>query len=146
MSLLPLACLFVTLVTAPPAQQRSAPAAPAESASQFYLRWRAVALKAQSMDEIVPFWTAETKEQFNMQPDAVKADTLTMMRRFYGMQTDVRVVRNTPTAGGATLSLEALDGDKKPIVSVVDVVKENGAWKMTAAVERWHPKPSGTPH
>jgi hypothetical protein len=36
----------------------------------------------------------------------------------------------------STVSLEAVDSDKKPVVSAVDIVEENGAWKMTNAVER----------
>jgi hypothetical protein len=114
--------------------------ATSETAAQFYLRWRATALNAKSVDEISAFWTADTKDQFNMEPDSAKADTLAMAKRFLGMQTDVRVVKETATPSGATLSLEAVDRDKKPVVSSVDIVKENGAWKMTAAVERWKPK------
>jgi hypothetical protein len=104
------------------------------------LRWRTTALNAKSIDEITAFWTADTRDQFNMEPESAKADTLAMAKRFLGMQTDVKVVKETPTPDGATLSLEGLDRDKKPIVSSVDIVKENGAWKMTPAVEHWHPK------
>ena len=57
-----------------------------------------------------------------------------------GMQTDVKVVKETATPDGATLSLEAIDRDKKPLVSSVDIVKESGAWKIAAAVEQRKPK------
>jgi len=113
---------------------------PAETATEFYLRWRSTALNAKSVDEIVAFWTAETVEQFNMEPDSAKAGTLVMVKRVYSAQTDVKVVKETATPNGATLSLEALDRDKKPIASRVDVLKENGAWKISAAVEEWTPK------
>jgi hypothetical protein len=56
------------------------------------------------------------------------------------MQTDVKVIKETATPNGATLSLEAVDRDRKPVISSVDIVKENGAWKTTAAVEQWKPK------
>ena len=111
-----------------------------ETATQFYLRWRTTALNAKSLDEVIPFWTAEMKDELNMEPESAKADTIPMMKRIYSMQTDVRVVKETATPNGATLFLEALDSDKKPVVSSVDIVKENGAWKMTGAVERWKPK------
>jgi hypothetical protein len=75
-----------------------------------------------------------------MEPDSAKAGTLDMVKRVYGMQTDVKVVKETAGPNGATLSLEALDPDKKPVVSSVDIVRENGAWKMTGAVELWKPK------
>jgi hypothetical protein len=118
---------------------------PSETASQFYLRWRAAALNAKSIDEVTPFWTSDMIGEFNMEPDSAKAGTLPMIKRFYAMQIDVRVVKETATPTGATLALEALDREKKPIVASVDVVKENGAWKMTGAVEQWKAKDGDRP-
>ena len=112
----------------------------AESATQFYLRWRTTALNAKSVAEITPFWTADTVNEFNMEPEPARSDTLPMLKRFYGTQTDVKVVKETATPTGATLSLEGRDAAQKPIVSSVDIVKENGAWKIANAVERWKPK------
>jgi hypothetical protein len=129
---------------APPASLAAAPHTQpqaSETATQFYLRWRSTVLAAKSMDEITPFWTAEMTDQFSMEPEAAKADTLPMIKRFYGAQRDVKVIKETATPTGATLSLEGKDGEQKPIVSSVDIVKENGAWKMTGAVEQWKPKP-----
>ena len=114
----------------------------AETATQFYLRWRSTALKATSMNEITPFWTAETIDEFNMEPESAKAGTLAMMKRLYGGQTDVKVVKETATPGGVTLSLEGKDSEQKPIVGSVDVAREKGAWKISNAVERWKPKGS----
>jgi hypothetical protein len=111
-----------------------------ETATQFYLRWRSTALNAKSVDEITPFWTAEAKREFDMEPDSVKARTLDMVKRLYSKQTAVNVVKETATPDGVPLSLEALDPDKKPVVSSVDIVKETGAWKMTGAVEQWKQK------
>jgi hypothetical protein len=111
-----------------------------ETATQFYLRWRATVVNAKSLDELAPFWTAEMKDELNMEPASAKAETLPMMKRVYGMQTDVRVVKETATPSGATLALEALDNDKKPVVSSVDIAKEGVSWKMTGAVEQWKPK------
>jgi hypothetical protein len=108
--------------------------------TQFYLRWRATALNAKSMGEITPFWTTETIDEFNMMPDSARAETLAMVKRIVSMQTDVKVIKETATPNGATLSLEAVDCDRKPVISSVDIVKENGAWKTTAAVEQWKPK------
>jgi len=123
------------------ASAETAPQTPAaETASQFYLRWRAAALNAKSIDDVTVFWTTEMVGEFSMEPDSAKAGTLPMMKRFYAMQTDVKVVKETTTPAGATLSLEGLDRDKKPIVASVDVVKENGAWKVSNAVEQWTPK------
>lgn len=116
-----------------------------ETATQFYLRWRSTALKATSMDQITPFWTASTVDEFKMEPEDAKAGTLTMVKRMLGGQTGVKVVKETVTPSGATLSLEGVDSGNKAIVSTVDIVKEGGSWKITAAVERWTPKGSDIP-
>ena len=61
-----------------------------------------------------------------MAPDSAKNDTLAMMKRVYGMQTDVKVVKETAIPTGATLSLEALAPDKKPIVGKAVAGEESG--------------------
>src|SRR4051812_22939707 len=123
-----------------PAAAASSSQRQTETAAQFYMRWRAAALSAKSMDEILPFLTSEMAGQFNMEPESAKADTLPMMKRIYGAQSGVSVVKETPTPTGATLILAGTDANQKPIESSVDIVKENGEWKMTGAVEQWKPK------
>ena len=108
-----------------------------ETASAFYMRWRSTVLSAKSVDELATFLDADTLEQFKMEPEPAKSETLPMMKRLYQQKNDVRVVKETPTPHGATLSLEAVDSEKGPLVGTVDVVKENGAWKISNAVERW---------
>ena len=133
------AAILVSAATAP-SSATAAQTQPAETATQFYLRWRTTVLSATSTDEITPFWTADTVHEFKMEPESVRAETLPMLKRFYGTQTDVTVVKETVTPTGATLSLEAMDAAHNAIVSSVDVFKENGAWKIGTAVEQWRPK------
>jgi hypothetical protein len=52
-----------------------------ESASEFYMRWRSTVLSAKTVDELAPFWDADTLEQFKMEPEPAKSDTLPMMKR-----------------------------------------------------------------
>jgi hypothetical protein len=139
-----LVALLVSAASTPPSAVASPPQTQtSETATQYYLRWRATALNAKSMADITPFLTADMVDQFNMEPEPAKAETLPMIKRFYAAQTDVKVVKETATPTGATLTLEAVDQDKKPVVSSVDVIKENGAWKMTGAVEQWKAKSEG---
>jgi hypothetical protein len=148
MSTFAIAGLLVSLLTPLPWQQATpAPnrAGTAETAAQFYLRYRSAALNATSVDEITPFWTTETVDEFNMEPASARAETLPMMKRAYGRQTDVKVVRETATPTGATLFLEGLDSAKQPVVSTIDIVRENGAWKIGAAVEQWQSKRTPIP-
>lgn len=144
MRVLPCA-LFLTVVLVLSASVSWSATAPqqqtAETATQFYLRWRATALNATSIREITPFCTTETIDEVNMLPDdSARAETLAMVKRLVRMQTDVTVVKETATPNGATLSLEAVDRDRKPVISSVDIVKEDGGWRITAAVEQWKPK------
>jgi hypothetical protein len=48
--------------------------------------------------------------------------------------TQVKVVKETKSAEGATLAVEGTSSGKKS-TGTVDVVKENGAWKL--GKERW---------
>src|SRR5438045_5677928 len=73
-----------------------------ESASEFYIRWRSTVLSAKTVDELAAFWDADTLEQFKMEPEPAKSDTLPMMKRFYSQQNDVKVVKETTTPQGAT--------------------------------------------
>ena len=145
MSTVPLACLLAALLT-PLSHQATPQQAPAvrsnETAAQFYLRYRQAALDARSIDQVLAFWTADAVEQFAMEPEAARTQTLGMVKGLYAATTDVRAVQETATPAGAMLSLEGLDRDKKPVTSTVEIVKENGAWKVGPAVEQWRPKRS----
>ena len=57
------------------------------------------------------------------------------MMKMMGAITNVKVVKETPSATGATLDVTALDPDKKPTKGTIDVVKEGGAWKIGS--ESW---------
>jgi hypothetical protein len=110
-----------------------------ETATDFYLRYRKTATAAKSVDEILAFWNSQLLHEYNMEPDDVKAGTLGMVKRMESSLTDVRVLKESATASGATLLLEAIGPDKKPMTGSVDLVKENGAWKLVEA-EQWKPK------
>ena len=115
--------------------------APPESATDFYLRFRQVVLAARSMDEITAFWSTPLLEDFQKEPEPIRARALELVKRTENSLTDVHVVKETPTTTGATLTLEAVGPDKKPVSGRVELVKENGAWKLVEA-EQWTPKAS----
>jgi hypothetical protein len=110
-----------------------------ESGTEFYLRYRKTALAAKSVEEILAFWSSELLHEFKMEPEDARAGTLDMVKRMEGSLGDVRVVRETATPTGATLSLEAIGPDKKPRSGTIELVKETGAWKIVEA-EQWKPK------
>jgi len=110
-----------------------------ESGTEFYLRYRKTALAAKSVDEILAFWSSELLHEFKMEPEDARAGTLDMVKRMERSLGDVRVVRETATATGATLSLESIGPDKIAKSGTIELVKQNGAWKLVEA-ERWKPK------
>jgi len=113
--------------------------APTETATGFYLRFRQVAVAARSMDEITAFWSTPLLEDFQKEPEPIRAGALAMVKRMENSLTDVHVVKETLTPTGATLTLDAVGPDKKPLSGRVDLVKENGAWKLVEA-EQWTPR------
>lgn len=113
--------------------------APAESGTAFYLRFRQVALTARSMDQITAFWCTPLLEDFQKEPEPIRARALEMIKRMENSLTDVRVLTETATPAGATLTLDAVGPDKKPVTGRVDLIRENGAWKLVEA-EQWTPK------
>jgi len=134
------ALLLATVVsvgTAAPQSTASAPAPKNETATEFYQRFRAVVDKAKSIDEVKPFWSTELISQFNTMPPAEQATTLDRVKQIESHFTGLKVVKETSTGSGAHIALEAFD-EKTPMIGTVDLVKEQGAWKIESA--EWRPK------
>ena len=112
---------------------------PSETAAQFYLRFRAAALSATTIDEVTRFWSAGLMDGFNLTREVNKPATLERVKQAEGRFTDVKVVGETPTPDGVTLSLEGIGPDRSPMTGSVEIVRENGAWKL-AGQEQWVPK------
>ena|SRR5579864_529483 len=106
-------------------------AAPAQTATQFYKTYQAACAKATKVDDLLPFITADQKKQVEATPAAQRAQMFDMMKMMMSMHTDVTVDKEDHNAdGSATLTLSALDSDKKKATGKVNVVKEGGAWKV----------------
>jgi hypothetical protein len=104
-------------------------AAQTQTASQFYLSYRAAFDKAKKIDDLFPFMVKKNIDQVNQTPPADRAKMFEMMKMM-GALTEVKVVKETKTATGATLDVTALDPDKKPTKGSVEIVKEGAAWKL----------------
>jgi hypothetical protein len=109
-------------------------AAQAQTASQFYMSYRAAFDKAKKIEDLFPFMAKKNIDQVNQTPAGDRAKMFEMMKMM-GSITDVKIVKETKTATGATLDVEALDPDKKKTKGTIDVVKEGGAWKL--GTENW---------
>jgi hypothetical protein len=105
-------------------------AQPAEmTASQFYTEYRAAFDKAETVEDIIQYMSASRRKQIESTPADERAMMFDMMKTL-GVLSDLKIAKETRTAGGATLSVDALDSDKAKTTGTITLVKENGAWKI----------------
>jgi hypothetical protein len=125
-------CLpILLLVTA------SAFAQAATSASDFYLQYRKAFDAAKKIEDVLPFMSADTTKQIQATPPAERGQMFEMIKMM-GTLTNVKITKETKTATGATLIVNAIDSDKKPTVGTIDIVQESGKWRL--GKESWSSK------
>jgi hypothetical protein len=105
-----------------------------ETASQFYAKYRQAFDRATTVDDLLPYMSKPMKAQVENTPAADRAKMFEMIKAV-GAITDMRIVKETRSADGATLTIEALDPDKKKTTGTVQVVNEGGEWKL--GTESW---------
>jgi hypothetical protein len=119
--------LLLSLVAQPaPAQT--------ETASQFYMRYRTAFDKAKKIEDLTPFLSKKSLDMVNATPAAERPKFFEMMKMM-GSITDVKILKETKTADGAMLAVEAMDPDKKKTNGKVEIVKEGSDWKLGS--ENW---------
>jgi hypothetical protein len=103
--------------------------APAQSASDFYMQYRKAFDAAKKIDDVLPFMSADTTKQIMATPPAERGQMFEMIKMM-GALTNVKITKETRTATGATLTVTGLDSDKKITTGTIDIVQENGKWKL----------------
>ena len=109
-------------------------AAQTKTASQFYMDYRAAFDKATKIDDVLPYMSKERADQVAATPADERAKMFEMIKMM-GTLTEVKVLKEAKSADGATLTVEALDPDKKKTTGTIKVIKEGGAWKLDG--ESW---------
>jgi hypothetical protein len=104
-------------------------AAQTQTASEFYMSYRTAFDKAKKIEDLFPFMAKKNIDQVTQTPAGQRAKMFEMMKMM-GSITDVKVLKETKSATGATLEVEALGPDKKKTKGTIEVVKEGGAWKL----------------
>jgi hypothetical protein len=104
-------------------------AQPAQTATQFYMKYRAAFDKAKTVDEILPYMSKANRAQVEATPAADRAKMFEMIK-MVGMLTDLKVLKEEKAADGATLTVEGIDMDKKKSSGKVSIVKEGADWKV----------------
>jgi Domain of unknown function (DUF4878) len=109
-------------------------AAQTKTASQFYMDYRTAFDKATKIDDVLPYMSKKRADEVAATPADERAKIFEMIKMM-GTLTEVRIVKEAKTAEGATLTVEALDMDKKKTTGTVKIIKEGGAWKLDG--ESW---------
>lgn len=109
-----------------------------QTAVEYYLAYRAVLAKATSVDDIKPWHSKATRAKMDATPKEESAMMFEVVKMLADV-TDLKVVKETKTDAGATLTVEALDSDKAKTTGEVFLVREDGGWKLDR--ERWRSAP-----
>ena len=109
-------------VAAPPAHQ---------TATQFYMAYRAAFDKATKIEDITPYMCAANRKQAEDTPKAERDQMFEMIKSF-DTHTKIKVTKEDHRGDGSVaLTVTAYDTDQqKEVGATVTIVKEDGAWKL----------------
>ena len=108
-----------------------------QTASEFYTAYRAAFDKAKKIEELTPYMSKSMKADVEKTPASERPMMFEMIKEMSKMS-NVKIVKETKTPDGVTLSVEAVGPDRGKMTGKIDIVKEGGAWKM--AKESWSSK------
>jgi hypothetical protein len=128
------AMLLALLASAPAAAQL--PAAKAKTGTEFYTAYLDAFAKATTIDDLSPWLAKEQREQIAATPADQRKMMFGMIKEMSSDNTDVTVLKETPTAIGADLDVQAVSkASKGKVNGKITLVKEGGEWKV--AKEAW---------
>lgn len=123
---LTLFCLSAVILTTAAPAWAQAPATP----TAFYMQYRKAFDAAKKAEDVYPYMAAARKKQMEDTPAKDRAEMFEMIKMM-SVITNVQVTKEAPAAnGGATLTVTALDSDKKPTYGTITLVREGGALKV----------------
>ena len=96
-----------------------------QSATEFYQAYRKAFAKAQKIEDLLPMMAASRRKQMEKTPADERNMMFGMLKEMTAEQGEVKVLKETATATGAELAVQAKDGK-----GTVTLVKESGAWKL----------------
>jgi hypothetical protein len=109
-------------------------AAQTQTPTQAYMAYRAAFDKATKMEDLKPFQSKDVRAEMDAMAPAERAKFFGMIKPM-GTMASVKVAKETTTATGATLMVDAVNPNKVKMTCEVTLVKEDGAWKI--AHENW---------
>jgi len=129
-SMMPLIVTFAsTALTGAQAPKEAALTTPAaQTATQFYLEYRAAFDKATKLEDILPFMAAHKRKEAEAMPALVRDLGFPSMKAMNAV-TDVKILKEESAVDTATLTVEGVHSGKRRTGSVT-MVKESGGWKI----------------
>ena len=111
------------------------PAATYRNGSEFYMAYRQAFVKAKAIDEVLPWMAKSRRDQMSKAPATERTQMFGMIKEMDD-NISIKVVKETPSAAGAELQVEAVSSaSKKKTTATITLVKEAGAWKLEG--ESW---------
>ena len=96
-----------------------------QTASEFYLAYRKALAKAQKIEDVLPMMGASRRAQVEKTPADDRKMMFEIVKEMTADQGDIKIVKETATANGAELAVQAKNG-----TGTVTLVKEGGGWKL----------------
>lgn len=125
-----LVCCVAVAMLAPVVSAQTA-AAKAKTGTEFYMAYLEAFAKAKSIDEVSPWLAKEQRDKIAATPKDDKAMMFGMIKKMSADNTNAKVVKETPTATGADLDVEAVSkSTKSKTTGKITLVKEGGEWKV----------------
>ena len=111
------------------------PAATYKTGAEFYMAYRQAFAKAKTIDDLLPWMSKSKRDQMGAMPAGERTKIFGMIKAMDD-HTNIKVVKETASATGADLQVEAVStGSKSKVTATITLVKEAGAWKLDQ--EEW---------
>jgi hypothetical protein len=108
------------------------------TASDAYLQYRKALSTAKKVDDIFPFISEKMKKQVQATPADQREMMFDMMKMMTEDVTNLKVVKETRTGAGTTVTVEGVGSDKSTNTGTISMVTENGGFKIDK--ESWSSK------
>ena len=124
-----MSCVLVVAV-AMTASLAAQPAATYKTGAEAYMAYRAAFTKAKTIDELLPWMSKARRDEIGKTPAGERKEMFDMIKMMDD-HTNIKVLKETPTANGADLQVEAMSGGgKAKATGVITMAKEGAAWKV----------------
>jgi hypothetical protein len=120
-----LACLVAaSMLFALPASAQGA-----NTATDFYINYRAAWSSATTMDPLLNYIAKDSRRSFEVMPAEQRKSMFDVMKQT-GTIRNLKVVKETKTADGFVLEVTGIGPDNKPATGTVEIVWEGPAMKL----------------